>query len=229
MQMMGSKLFRPMFIISDTDFMLSIFLSIWVWIVWKKPDWLIVMTNSKKWFYKGRWRLCSEQSSIILNTKSTSAKHSGPSIIFFFSCIWKPKTINIRRKPNGRCLCWNHSKDTTKFPFEWNINRHWDGYWFGKYEMWGDVFLIIGAQLTAVAYYYHSLCFQDASYLERAKNIVRNNLLFFSLKWQWSCAYLYPSKVDGVKAQFYDPYANDQDWLWCIICFRMIKYRLIVV
>ena len=27
-----------------------------------------------------------------------------------------------------------------------------------------------------------------------------------------SCAYLYPYKIDGVKGQFYDPYANDQDW-----------------
>ena len=26
------------------------------------------------------------------------------------------------------------------------------------------------------------------------------------------CAYLYPYKIDGVKGQFYDPYANDQDW-----------------
>ena len=27
-----------------------------------------------------------------------------------------------------------------------------------------------------------------------------------------SCAYLYPYQVNGVRAEFYDPYANDQDW-----------------
>ena len=27
-----------------------------------------------------------------------------------------------------------------------------------------------------------------------------------------SCAYIYPNRVNGVKAGFYDPYANDQDW-----------------
>ena len=25
-------------------------------------------------------------------------------------------------------------------------------------------------------------------------------------------AYIYPNRVNGVKAGFYDPYANDQDW-----------------
>lgn len=27
-----------------------------------------------------------------------------------------------------------------------------------------------------------------------------------------SCAYLYPDRVCGAPAKFYDPYANDQDW-----------------
>ena len=27
-----------------------------------------------------------------------------------------------------------------------------------------------------------------------------------------SCAYVYPYRVNGVRAGFYDPFANDQDW-----------------
>lgn len=46
----------------------------------------------------------------------------------------------------------------------------------------------------------------------RAENIVRNNLCLFFEDGKASCAYIYPNRVNGVKAGFYDPYANDQDW-----------------
>ena len=41
---------------------------------------------------------------------------------------------------------------------------------------------------------------------------LRNNLCLFFEDGKASCAYMYPYKIDGVKAEFYDPYANDQDW-----------------
>lgn len=90
--------------------------------------------------------------------------------------------------------------------------RHWDGYWFGKREMWGDVFPHYWSTTTAAAYYYYSLCTGDDSYRKRAENIVRNNLCLFFEDGKASCAYMYPYKVNGVKAEFYDPFANDQDW-----------------
>ncbi|MDR3365413.1 MAG: DUF5695 domain-containing protein [Prevotellaceae bacterium] len=90
--------------------------------------------------------------------------------------------------------------------------RHWDGYWFGKREMWGDVFPHYWSTLSAVAYDLYAQCTGDASYRKKAENIVRNNLCLFFEDGKASCAYLYPYKVNGVKAQFYDPYANDQDW-----------------
>lgn len=90
--------------------------------------------------------------------------------------------------------------------------RHWDGYWFGKREMWGDVFPHYWSTLTAAAYHYYSLCTGDGSYRKRAENIVRNNLCLFFEDGKASCAYMYPYKVNGVKAGFYDPFANDQDW-----------------
>lgn len=90
--------------------------------------------------------------------------------------------------------------------------RHWDGYWFGKREMFGDTFPHYWSTVTAAVYHYYALCTGDQSYQKRAENIVRNNLCLFSEDGRASCAYLYPYKIDGMKGQFYDPYANDQDW-----------------
>lgn len=90
--------------------------------------------------------------------------------------------------------------------------RHWDGYWFGKREMFGDTFPHYWSTITGAVYYYYALCTGDKSYQARAENIVRNNLCLFFEDGKASCAYLYPYKIDGVKGQFYDPYANDQDW-----------------
>lgn len=90
--------------------------------------------------------------------------------------------------------------------------RHWDGYWFGKREMWGDVFPHYWSTLSAAAFHYYYLCTGDKSYKTSAENIVRNNLCLFFENGEASCAYMYPKKVNGVKAEFYDPFANDQDW-----------------
>lgn len=90
--------------------------------------------------------------------------------------------------------------------------RHWDGYWFGKREMWGDVFPHYWSALSAAAYYYYYVCTGDEAYNLKAKNIVRNNLCLFFENGEASCAYLYPKKVNGKDARFYDPFANDQDW-----------------
>ncbi|MDR3062346.1 MAG: six-hairpin glycosidase, partial [Dysgonamonadaceae bacterium] len=51
----------------------------------------------------------------------------------------------------------------------------------------------------------------DTSYRKRAENITRNNLCNIFEDGRASCAYIYPYKVNGVKAQFYDPFANDQE------------------
>lgn len=136
-----------------------------------------------------------------------------PSVIFLLQLYMETKDDKYKKEAQRQMpVLESFGGYQPSFHLNEISNRHWDGYWFGKREMWGDVFPHYWSTLTAVAYYYHSLCFQDASYLERAKNIVRNNLCLFFENGSASCAYLYPSKVDGVKAQFYDPYANDQDW-----------------
>lgn len=99
--------------------------------------------------------------------------------------------------------------------------RHWDGYWFGKREMFGDTFPHYWSTLTGMAYYYYAKCTGDESYQKRAENITRNNLCLFFENGKASCAYLYPYKVNGIKTGFYDPYANDQDW--ALVYYLMIN------
>lgn len=78
--------------------------------------------------------------------------------------------------------------------------------------MFGDTFPHYWSSCTGAVYHYYARCTGDYSYQLRAENIVRNNLCLFFEDGKASCAYLYPHKIDGVKARFYDPYANDQDW-----------------
>lgn len=90
--------------------------------------------------------------------------------------------------------------------------RHWDGYWFGKRQLFGDTFPHYWSTLNATAYHYYGKCVGDDSWQHRAENIVRNNLCLFFEDGRASCAYLYPRMVNGEKAQYYDAFANDQDW-----------------
>ena len=90
--------------------------------------------------------------------------------------------------------------------------RHWDGYWFGKREMFGDTMPHYWSTVTAAVFHHYAQCTGDSSYQQRAEEIVRNNLCLFFEDGKASCAYLYPHKVNGEKTHFYDEYANDQDW-----------------
>lgn len=90
--------------------------------------------------------------------------------------------------------------------------RHWDGYWFGKKEFWGDILPHYWSTITAHAYANYARITGLESYQKRAETIVRNNLCLFFNDGSASCAYVYPSKVNGKQAAFFDPFANDQDW-----------------
>lgn len=90
--------------------------------------------------------------------------------------------------------------------------RHWDGYWFGKDRLWGDVFPHYWSVLNAHAYSLYAECTGDSSYQLRAENILRNNLCQFFEDGKASCAFIYPGKIDGEKAHMFDSFANDQDW-----------------
>lgn len=90
--------------------------------------------------------------------------------------------------------------------------RHWDGYWFGKRELFGDTMPHYWSTITAEVFHLYAQCTGKAAYQQRAEEIVRNNLCLFFEDGKASCAYVYPHEVNGIKAQFYDEYANDQDW-----------------
>jgi hypothetical protein len=89
---------------------------------------------------------------------------------------------------------------------------HWDGYWFGKRATWGDVLPHHWCAGAGLSYALYAKATGNVSYQKKAENIVRNVLCTFFEDGRASCAYIYPYKVNGVKAQFYDPFANDQDW-----------------
>lgn len=92
--------------------------------------------------------------------------------------------------------------------------RHWDGYWFGKRLLWGDTLPHYWSTLTAIAFHHYAKAGGGASYAERADGIIRNNLSLFTQDGRGSAAYIYPLTVNGQRARVYDPYANDQDWVF---------------
>lgn len=90
--------------------------------------------------------------------------------------------------------------------------RHWDGYWFGKKRFFGDTMPHYWSTITAMAFHYYAKATGKEAYQHKAEEIVRNNLSNFFEDGKASCAYIYPSHVNGEKAAYYDDYANDQDW-----------------
>lgn len=90
--------------------------------------------------------------------------------------------------------------------------RHWDGFWFGKRRFFGDTFPHYWSAETGNVFEMYGKIMQDETYLKRAEHSRRGVLPMIFADGSASCAYVYPYKVNGVKAAFYDPYANDQDW-----------------
>jgi hypothetical protein len=94
--------------------------------------------------------------------------------------------------------------------------RHWDGYWFGRLRLWGDVFPHYWSVLSAAVYAAWPGELVDpaeAAWLDAAaESILRSNLVNFEADGSATCAFVYPSCVNGQPAYVADPLANDQDW-----------------
>ena len=90
--------------------------------------------------------------------------------------------------------------------------RHWDCYWFGKAKLYGDTFPHYWSSLTGLAYLNYYKLTKSEVYLKKAENNLRNCLCLFRPDGSASCAYLYPYSVNGVRGEFYDEWANDQDF-----------------
>lgn len=90
--------------------------------------------------------------------------------------------------------------------------RHWDGYWFGKRRTLGDTFPHYWSALSGLAFKYYAQITGDRQYLDMAEASLRGVLSMIREDGSASCAYVYPTAVNGVPAGYADPWANDQDW-----------------
>ena len=93
--------------------------------------------------------------------------------------------------------------------------RYWDDFWFGKNQRMGDVFPHYWSVLSGGVYVEYGELTGNLYWVERGKNIIRNNLILFGASGNASCACVYPWKVNGSKGEFLDPWANDQDFALC--------------
>ncbi len=99
--------------------------------------------------------------------------------------------------------------------------RHWDGFWFGLPQTWGDTFPHYWSCITAQGFAKYAECTGDARYRQRAKDCLLGNLLLFDSQGFGSCAFQYPNYVNGKSARFANPCANDQDW--ALVYLLMLK------
>ena len=90
--------------------------------------------------------------------------------------------------------------------------RHWDDYWFGKSRLYGDTFPHYWSSLSGLAFLNYYKISGDEVYLKKAEDNIRNCLCLFFKDGSASCAYVYPYSVNGQKGEFFDEWANDQDF-----------------
>ena len=90
--------------------------------------------------------------------------------------------------------------------------HHWDGYWFGKRQCWGDTLPHDWNGTGADVFARLADATGDAAYRVRARAVVRQLLGLFDADGRAGCAWVLPDRVNGRPARFRDPLANDQDW-----------------
>ena len=89
--------------------------------------------------------------------------------------------------------------------------RHWDGKYFGKRKNFGDTFPHPASVHTLNAYLQYSWISGDKTYETKAYKGARNLLSLYSPDGSASNCYVYPFSVNGIRCEYYDEYANDQD------------------
>lgn len=93
-----------------------------------------------------------------------------------------------------------------------NAVRHWDGFWFGKNQMLGDTYPHYWSVLSGDDEMRYAEISGKEEYRELGKASLRGILNTFFADGSASCAMVFPETVNGKKAHYYDPWANDQDW-----------------
>jgi len=90
--------------------------------------------------------------------------------------------------------------------------RHWDGFWFGREELWGDTMPHHWSTLSAYAYYRYYQITGDPLYELKARQSLQANLTLFHTDGSADYTFIYPYRVNGRAAHMPDPLSNDQDW-----------------
>lgn len=90
--------------------------------------------------------------------------------------------------------------------------HHWDGFWFGKRQCWGDTLPHDWNGTGADAFARLADATGKAAYRDRARLVARQLLGLFDADGRAGCAWVLPDRVNGKPARFRDPLANDQDW-----------------
>lgn len=88
--------------------------------------------------------------------------------------------------------------------------RHWDDYWFGRMQLFGDTFPHYWSAITGDVFAQAGDI--DAGYAARARANLRAVLTLIHDDGSATCAHVFPRTVNGVRAACDDPWANDQDW-----------------
>lgn len=98
--------------------------------------------------------------------------------------------------------------------------RHWDGYWFGKRMTYGDTFPHSASVHTSDAFLHYYWISGDEEYRKRAICGARNCLSLFGADGSAHTSFVYPLTCNGVRCEYYDPFANEQDgYLYFMIKF----------
>ncbi|KAL2851107.1 hypothetical protein BJY01DRAFT_261130 [Aspergillus pseudoustus] len=101
--------------------------------------------------------------------------------------------------------------------------RHWDDYWFGERGQFGDVYPHYWSALTSQALLRLPQELRTRRGDGIALDILRSNMLNFFHDGSATCAFVFPSALNGEPAWANDPLANDQDWL-LVIWMRALKW-----
>lgn len=91
--------------------------------------------------------------------------------------------------------------------------RYWDNYWFGKTRssVYGDTMPQPALAHSAHCFYSYGVITDNEKWIKYGLQAFRSGLCLFNGKGEASNSYVYPERVNGVKGQFFDPFANDQD------------------
>ena len=90
--------------------------------------------------------------------------------------------------------------------------RFWDAYWFGKIRNYGDTFPHYWSVLSGYCFWLYGKLAGLSEGENYGKECIENCACLFTGEGRASCAYVYPKSINGAKGEYFDAFANDQDF-----------------